>query len=156
MDTQFVVPITSSCCGQVFISFTMSGVSFCLKSDLSASIHVLHNTNEWVDIKVSQLSSDQAIWVEGLVGVIALCSWATHFRAGIKSSLLSRDRCCRLRPLMTALHLMPFFTIQDPKPGSTCYLLSVVYRWYRIIIQHADIYNSYLCYKTMKKGECYS
>lgn len=128
MDTQFVVPITSSCCGQVFISFTMSGVSFCLKSDLSASIHVLHNTNEWVDIKVSQLSSDQAIWVEGLVGVISLCSWATHFRAGIKSSLLSCDRCCGLWPLMTALHLTPFFTIQNPKPGSTCYLLSVVYR----------------------------
>ena len=76
MDTQFVVPITSSCCGQVFISFTMSGVSFCLKCDLGASIHVLHNRNE----QVSQLSSDQAIWVEELVCVIALCSWATHFR----------------------------------------------------------------------------
>ena len=80
MDTKFVVPSTSSCCGQVFISFTTSGVRFCLKSDLGASIHVLHNRNERADGKVSQLSSDQAIWVEELVGVIALCFWATHFR----------------------------------------------------------------------------
>lgn len=67
----------------------------------------IHRTSEWADEKVNGLCLDQAIWVEGLVGVIALCSWATH--------------------------LTSFVIIQNPKPGSSGNFLSVVCSCYRII-----------------------